>query len=185
MSGTTPTGSAPTARQGISAAVLGALFVVVAALVFYAVYIAFPANSHFGALLIIGVLALFFALGCYLSESFSRDPTAQRSLAWGFLGMGFATLFLSVGLGPSYGVESTLGMLEGLIVLVILLMIVLALLVWRSRTLGAESHREVARQAWDAQPPVSAFSYGAANAPSAPTTSPPPSPPSSPPSGGS
>jgi len=35
--------------------------------------------------------------------------------------MGFATLFLSVGLGNYYGVESFTGMLEGLIVLVILL----------------------------------------------------------------
>jgi hypothetical protein len=185
MSGATPTGAGPAARQGISAAVLGALFVVVAALLFYALYVAFPQNHEFGALLLIGSIALVFALGCYLSESVSRDPAAQRSLAWAFLAMGFATLFLSVGLGPTYGVESTLGMLTGLILLVVLLMITIALIVWRTRAVQTTAHQEVARKAWQAEAPVSAFSYSTANSPSVPTTSPPPSPGSgNPPSGG-
>ncbi len=174
MSSATPTGAGPVARQGISAIVLGVLFLVVAGLLFYAIYLAFPQNHEFGALLLIGSIALAFALGCYLSESVSRDPAAQRSLAWAFLGMGFATLFLSVGLGPTYGVESTLGMLTGLILLVILLMITIALIVWRTRGVTTTARQEVARKAWQAEAPKSAFSYTTANSPSVPTTSPPP-----------
>ncbi|MGA8275895.1 MAG: hypothetical protein WB789_07760 [Thermoplasmata archaeon] len=185
MSAATPTGAGPPARQGISAAVLGALFVVVAALLFYAIYLAFPQNHEFGALLLIGSISLVFALGCYLTESVSRDPAAQRSLAWAFLAMGFATLFLSVGLGPTYGVESTLGMLTGLIVLIILLMITIVLIVWRTRSVQTTAHREVARKTWQTETPVSAFSYTTANSPSVPTTSPAPPPGNqSPPSGG-
>ena len=128
-----PTTPPPASRQGISAAVLTALFVIVAGLLFYAIYLAFPQNHEFTALLIIGSLALVFALGCYLAESISRDPMAQRSLAWAFLAMGFATLFLTVGLGPTYNVETTLGMLTGLIILIVLLMVTIALIAWRIR----------------------------------------------------
>src|SRR5271170_4041042 len=121
MNSAAPTGASPPARQGWSAVLLSALFVIVAALLFTLLYLALPQNHEFGALLLIGVIALFFALGCYLAESASRDPAAQRSLAWAFLAMGFATLFLSVGLGPTYNVESVQNMLIGLILLVILL----------------------------------------------------------------
>jgi len=165
-------------RQGVSAAALSALFVLVAILLFTLVYLSFPANQHWGALLIIGSLALVFGLTCYLSQSFSRDPAAQRSLAWGFGGMGFATLFLSVGLGNYYGVESLTGMLVGLIILVILLAITVALGTWRARTVGAMAHRETARATWRKETPVSAFSYNTANSPSVPATAPPPSSPS-------
>ncbi|MGP8073230.1 MAG: hypothetical protein ACLPZM_08940 [Thermoplasmata archaeon] len=176
-------GTVPVPRQGWSAAFLSVLFLIVAALVFILVYVTYPANQHFGALLIIGSLALVFGLASYLAESASRDPSAQRSLAWGFGGMGFATLFLSVGLGNYYGVESFTGMLEGLIVLVILLAITAGAILWRTRTVSAIAHRETARAAWRQEAPVSAFSYTAANSPSVPSTAPPPSTPtgSSPP----
>jgi peptidoglycan/LPS O-acetylase OafA/YrhL len=180
-----PPSAPPPSRQGISAAVLTALFVIVAGLLFYAIYLAFPQNHEFTALLIIGSLALVFALGCYLAESISRDPMAQRSLAWAFLAMGFATLFLTVGLGPTYNVETTLGMLTGLIILIVLLMVTIALIAWRIRRVDQTAHREVARQTWRTEAPVSALSYSTANAPSVPTTA--PSPPAGnvpPPSGG-
>jgi hypothetical protein len=175
MNAATPTGAAPPARQGISAAVLGVLFLVVAALLFYVIYLALPPDHEFGALLLIGSIALLFALGCYLSESISRDPAAQRSLAWAFLAMGFATLFLSVGLGPTYGAESTFGMLIGLILLIVLLMVTVGLIVWRTRGVQSTARREVARKVWQSEAPVSAFSYSTANSPSVPTSSPPPS----------
>jgi hypothetical protein len=174
MNAATPTGSGPTARQGIGAGVLTALFLAGAALLFFVIYLAFPQNHEFGALLLIGSLALVFAVVCYLSESFSRDPAAQRSLAWAFLAMGFATLFLSVGLGPTYGVESVFGMLVGLLVLIVLLAIAVGLIIWRTRAVAATAHQEVARKAWRSEAPVSAFSYSTANSPSVPATSPPP-----------
>ncbi|MGA8665228.1 MAG: hypothetical protein WB809_09270 [Thermoplasmata archaeon] len=180
---TTPAsaGGPPAPRQGWSAVLLSALFVIVAALVFLLVYVSFPAQQHFGALLIIGSLALVFGLASYLAESASRDPAAQRSLAWAFGGMGFATLFLSVGLGNYYGVESFTGMLEGLIVLVILVAITAGGIMWRTRSVSAVQHRENARATWRQETPASAFSYSAANSPSVPATAPPPStPPRSP-----
>ncbi len=176
MNAVTPTGAAPPVRQGISAAVLTVLFLVVAGLLFYGIYLALPANHEFGALLWIGALSLVFALACYLLESASRDPTAQRSLAWAFLAMGFATLFLSVGLGPYYGVETSGGQLVGLIVLAILLGVTIALISWRLRSVQQTEHQEVARQAWRQETPVSALSYATANSPGNPTAMPPPSP---------
>jgi hypothetical protein len=159
----------------MSALLLTVIFLVIAALVFYGVYIGLPANSHFGALLLIGVLALIIALLCYVAESFSRDPSAQRSLAWAFGAMGFATLFLTVGLGPTYNVESMTGQLVGLIVLAILLGITIALVGWRMRAVEQTVHQEAARASWRKETPASAFSYTTANAPAMPTTAPPPS----------
>jgi hypothetical protein len=168
-------GAPPGARQGWSAVVLSLLLVIAAALVFTLVYLAYPANQHFGALLLIGSLALVFAVVCYLAESISRDPAAQRSLSWAFAGMGFATLFLTVGLGNYYGVESFTGMLTGLLILVVLVAITAALVLWRSRSVGSVARREVARTTWRQEAPVSAFSYSSANSPTVPATAPPPS----------
>jgi len=154
--------------------VLTALFVVVAALVFSALYLTLPSNQHFYALIAIGILALVFALGSYLAESFSRDPTAQRSLAWGFFGMGFAVLFLTVGLGPTYNVLNTVDQLWGLAVLVVVLMVAIALIAWRGRAVRATANQQVSRAAWRNETHPSAFSYATATAPSVPTTAPPP-----------
>jgi hypothetical protein len=174
MSAATPTGSSPPARQGWNAGLLSGLFLLVAALLFYGIYLAVPQNHEFTALIYIGVLALLFAIACYLLESASRDPSAQRSLAWAFLAMGFATLFLTVGLGPTYNVESFGDFLLGLILLVILLAVTIALIAWRLRAVQQTAHQEVARAAWRHEAPVSAFSYSTANAPSVPTSAPPP-----------
>jgi hypothetical protein len=176
MSGTPP-GAPPSApRQGISALLLTVLFLAAAALLFYAIYLVFPAQQHFGALLLIGSLALVFAVACYLVESLSRDPAAQRSLAWAFMAMGFATLFLSVGLGNYYGLESVTSMLTGLIVLILLLIIAVAGIAWRMRAVAADRPREAARTAWRSEAPVSALSYSTANSPNVPATPPPATP---------
>jgi len=170
--------ASPASRTRWSGVLLTILFLIVAALVFLLVYLAFPANDHYAALLIIGILALIFALGSYLAESLSRDPSAQRSLAWGFFGMGFAVLLLSTGLGPLYGVTSTVQALEGLIVVIVVLIVAVALIAWRIRAVQATANQQVPREAWRKEPAPSAFSYAAANSPTVPVTAPPPSAPS-------
>jgi MFS family permease len=151
-----------------------ALFLVVAVLVFAGIYLSVTADHGFWALIAIGVLSLIFSGGAYLMESVSRQPTAQRSLAWGFFGMGFAVLLLTIGLGPTYGVLSTMGMIWGLVVVLVVLIIVVALIAWRVRAVRATQNLEVSRTAWRREPPTSAFSYAAANSPSVPATAPPP-----------
>jgi MFS family permease len=170
-----------------SGALLTALFLIFAVVVFLLVYYAFPADQHYTALLLIGVISLLFALGCYLAESISRDPSYQRSLAWGFFGMGFAVLFLTVGLGPYYiSSITTVDQLTGLAILIAVLIITVALIAWRVRAVRAAENREVPRAAWRAENAPSAFSYATANSPSVPQTSQiptnaPASPPSTPP----
>jgi hypothetical protein len=161
------------------------LFLFVAALIFYGIYVAIPLDHEFTALVLIGSISLIFALSCYILESASSDPAAQRSLAWAFLAMGFSTLFLAVGLGPYYQVESTGSEILGLIVLSILLGATIALISWRLREVDMTVHQEAARQAWRRESPPSAFGYATANAPSVPTSAPPPSSPGpTPPPGG-
>jgi MFS family permease len=178
---TSPSPALQPVRDKWSGAVLTALFLVIAILVFAALYVTFPGSQHFYALLAIGIVALGFALGSYLAESLSRDPTAQRSLAWGFFGMGFAVLFLTIGLGPSYNVLSAVWQLWGLVILVVVLFVTVALIAWRGRAVRATANQEVPRAAWRNENPPSAFSYSTANSPSVPTTVP-PAPPAAPPS---
>ncbi len=158
-----------------------ALFLVVAALAFAAIYLTITADRGFWALITIGIVALVFSLGAYLMESVSRQPTAQRSLAWGFFGMGFAVLILTVALGPSYGVLSTVWMLWGLVIVLAVLIVAVALIAWRVRSVRATENLQVARTAWRTEPTASAFSYAAANSPSVPATAPPPPASNSPP----
>jgi len=166
----------PTKWSGV---LLTGLFLVLAAVIFLLVYYAFTADEHYTALLLIGVISLIFALGCYLAESFSRDPTYQRSLAWGFFGMGFAVLFLTVGLGPYYLSSITVvDQLEGLVILLVVLIVTVALIGWRVRAVRATQNQQVSRAEWRQEPTRSAFSYAAANSPGVPTVAPPPSTPS-------
>lgn len=169
----------PASRARWNGWLLTGLFLIVAALVFLLCYLSFPANSHYLGLILIGVFALLFALGCYLAESFSRQPTAQRSLAWGFFGMGFAVLLLSIGLGPTYGAISTIASIEGLIVVIVVLIVAVALIGWRLRAVQATENQQIPREAWRKEPAPSAFSYAAANSPSVPSTAPASAPPSS------
>lgn len=180
---TGPSSTMQPVRTRWSGALLTALFLVLAVVVFLLIYTAFPANQHYTALLLIGVVSLIFALGSYLIESASRNPSYQRSLAWGFFGMGFAVLFLTVGLGPYYSITSTIAALEGLVILLVVLIVTVALIAWRVRAVRATENLQVPRAAWRSETAPSAFSYATANAPSVPTTAPPPAPPpGSPPS---
>ena len=186
MQGTSP--PLKPVRERWSGWLLTALFLVLAAIVFVALYVTLPGNQHFYALISIGIVALVFSVGSYLGESLSRDPTAQRSLAWGFFGMGFAVLLLTIGLGPTYGVLSTVVQLWGLALVVAVLIVAIALIAWRGRAVRATENQQVARAAWRNEPAPSAFSYSVANAPSVPVTpgappspgAPPPPPPRSP-----
>jgi hypothetical protein len=170
-------------RDKWSGLLLTALFLVAAALLFALIYVGMPAHQHYEGLLLIGVLSLFLSLGSYLAESFSREPTAQRSLAWGFFGLGFAVLFLTIGLGPYYGLLSTVYQLFGLLLTVIVLIVAVALIGWRGRAVRATQNRQVPRQAWRNEPAPSAFSYAAASSPSVPEAAPAPPGESRPPPG--
>ncbi len=169
---TTPTPTAPPSRTRWSGVVLTALFLVIAAILFYLVYIALPQSQHFYGLVWIGILALIFAVASYLAESLSRDPAAQRSLAWGFFGMGFAVLFLTLGLAPSYGISLGIWQPIGLLFTAIALAVSIALIAWRLRAVQSTASREGVREQWRARPAPSAFSYAAANSPSVPATAP-------------
>jgi hypothetical protein len=178
--------SAPGGRAtpaGWGAPILAVLFLVIAALVFAAIYYTLPQSNHYFALLTIGVLALFFSLGSYLAESASRQPTIQRSLAWGFFGMGFAVLIVSIALGPTYGVLSSVTALVGLAVTIAVLAIAVGLMMWRVRAVARTAAREAPRQSWRQEPTPSALSYSAATSPSVPAVTPPPPSQSPPPKG--
>ncbi|HLM71025.1 MAG TPA: hypothetical protein VK423_06565 [Thermoplasmata archaeon] len=170
-------------QSKVGGMLLTALFLAIAVMVFVGLYLAFPQDQHYNALVLIGVISLILAVVSYLAESFSREPTAQRSLAWGFFGMGFSVLFLTVGLGPYYVSSITAAdQLFGLIILAVLLAVSVALIVWRVRAVRATRNQMVSRGSWQREPAPSAFSYGAANSPSVPIVAPPPaSPPSNPP----
>ena len=163
-------------RDRWSGLVLTVLFLVVAAVLFAAIYLSLPGQQHYWALILIGILSLVFAIGSYLLESLSREPTAQRSLAWGFFGMGFAVLFLTVGLAPTYGLLTAVLALYSLLILLVVLVVAVALIVWRGRAVRATENQQVSRAAWRNEPAPSAFSYATANAPSVPSTAPPPTP---------
>jgi len=166
----------PPARPvaGWGAWVLAALFLIVAALIFAALYFAYPVSNHWWALIGIGIIALFFSLGSYLAEAASREPTIQRALAWGFFGMGFAVLIITIAIGPMYGVLTTVGMLVGLAVTVAAVFIAVGLMMWRVRGVARTAAREAPREAWRQEPTPSALSYSTATSPSVPAVTPPP-----------
>jgi hypothetical protein len=172
MATTMPGGRATPAGWG--APILAALFLIVAALVFAGVYYALPQSNHYFALLTIGILALIFSLGSYLAEAASRQPTIQRSLAWGFFGMGFAVLIVSIALGPTYNVLTIVTALVGLAVTVAALAIAVGLMMWRVRAVARTAAREAPRQSWRQEPSPSALSYSTATGPSVAAVTPPP-----------
>ena len=169
-----PTSPSSVPRTGWSAPLLTVLFLVIAALLFYVVYALFPGSSHFYGLIWIGILALILAVASYLAESASRDRTYQRSLAWGFFGLGFADLYLTLALAPSYGVSLGTWQYVGLLLTTVALAVGVGLIAYRQRTVQAEAPREEQRAEWRARPAPSAFSYAAANSPAVPSTAPPP-----------
>jgi len=159
---------------GWGAWVLAALFLVIAALLFAAIFYTLPSSNHFYALLAIGIVALFFSLGSYLAEAASREPTIQRALAWGFFGMGFAILIVTIALGPTYGTITTVGSLVGLVVTLAALFIAVGLMMWRVRAVARTAAREAPREAWRQEPTPSALSYSTATSASVPVVTPPP-----------
>jgi len=172
MTVTPPPARAPSTGWG--AWILATIFLVIAALVFAALYYSFPSSNHWYALIGIGIVALVFSLGSYLAEAASREPTIQRSLAWGFFGMGFAVLLITIGLGPMYIGLGTVLTLVGLIVTLAALFITVGLIMWRVRAVQRTASREAPREAWRQEPTPSALSYTTANSPSVPAVTPPP-----------
>lgn len=172
------------AAASISAVVLGALLVIIAVLVFLGIYLAVPGNGHFYALIWIGILALIFAFASYIGSSLTRDPSAARLATFGFLGMGFAVLILTITVGPDNPLNQT-AQVGSLIVVLLLLVGVVIMARWRAGELGRESRRSEQRTEWAQTPPKSAFEYAAAQTATPPPAAPPPSGgPPSPPSGG-
>ncbi len=167
-------GSPPAKVAGWGAWVLAAIFLVIAALIFAALYYDLTAANHWWALLGIGLVALVFAGGSYLAEASSRDPTIQRSLAWGFFGMGFAILLLTLAVGHMYGVISIVVALLGLVLVLIALFASVGLMMWRVRAVARTASREAPREAWRKEPTPSALTYAAANSPSVPAVTAPP-----------
>jgi MFS family permease len=180
---TTPATPAPTGSK-VAAWIVAAILLVVGILLFYGIYLV--VTSHFYALLTIGILAVVFALVAYLLESISRQPSVQRAAAWGFYGMGFAILLLTIGLNP--GTTLSAGwQITGLILVLVLLAASIAGVGWRFRSGASEQSRQAEHSNWQARPPPSAFSYTAGGPTNAPVPAPPPSggsPPSRPPSEG-
>src|SRR4029077_9319319 len=123
-------------------AILAGVFLVIAGLVFAAIYLLVP--SHAFALFGIGILALLLGVVCYLAQAVSRDPVVQRSLGWGFGAMGYAALFLTVlSSSPSLGAA-----LLGLALLLMLLPGTLAFAFWRAPSPAATERRSARRNDW-------------------------------------
>jgi hypothetical protein len=158
--------------MAVGAAAIGGILVVVAAALFFGIYLAVPELNHFYALLAIGVIALLFAAFAYLAQAFTRDPVVQRAATLGFLGMGFVVLFLDVAFGGEGDTPSFLGRLAGLIVLALLLVVALGGILWRVKGRMTDAVREERRDSWAQRPVASAFDYPAAQAVAPPPTAP-------------
>jgi hypothetical protein len=178
-------GGAPPKGGSVSAWVLAGLFVLVAALIFFGVYLVLPGQHHFWALITIGIVSLVFALFSYVARALSRQGSIQQGFAWGFAAFGLAVMFLSVigfpYLYPNSSPLSQLGEVVALILLILVVIIVVVATRWRGQGEQSVARREGARAAWRGQSPPSAFSYATAQVPG---EAPPSESPSHPPSGG-
>jgi phosphatidylglycerophosphate synthase len=178
-------GSAPPKGGSVSAWVLAGLFLLVAALIFFGIYLVVPGQHHFWALITIGIVSLVFGLFSYVARALSRQGSIQQGFAWGFVAFGLAVMFLSVVafpvLYPNSSPLSQLGEVVALILLIVVVIVVVVATRWRSRGEQSVEHREEARAAWRGQSPPSAFSYATAQVPgeAAPTETP-----GTPPTGG-
>ena len=152
----------------LAGAVIGALFLAVAVLLFSGLFLVIGGPFHFLALMTIGILSLVFGGASYFAQALSREPTLQRMAAWGFTAFGFAILFLTVGVVPflyAPDLLSQTAQIALLIVLILLLIAVVAVAAWRSRGHAEDAHRAAARREWASHPAPSAFSYPAAQIP--------------------
>jgi hypothetical protein len=162
--------ASPAPARRISGTVFTAIMLIVAAVLFYLVYLLEAPTSPFWALLAIGALALVFALVAYLLEAAIAQPMLGRFISWAFLGMGFTVLFVTITLYPDATVSTTQRVYLVLGALALLAIAVLGFY-WRSGVLPAEAARTVERQSWQARPTVSAFDHSTANAPAVPPPS--------------
>ncbi|MCI4345505.1 MAG: hypothetical protein L3K07_01935 [Thermoplasmata archaeon] len=176
------TASPPNTLGGrLSGAVALVIIVVLAAIVFLAVWLAFPNDGHFVGLLAIGVLALVLALLTYFLQAAASDPNPVRAAGWGLFGMGGAILLLTILLDAPASV-STGSKLAGVFVVLVALAIGFLGAAWRGRTRATETNRQQSQASWRQKPVTSAFSYSSANPPA---VAPPPPPPGTPPPGAS
>jgi len=148
----------------ISGVLLAAALGGVAALVLLLVYL-LNAGNPTNALLADGVIALVFALVAYFARAITREPRAAQGASWGFAGLGFGLLFLTLLLSPSV---STLGRIVGLVLVLLALAVVLAGFGWRARGDALDRTRSVERASWDSRPPANALDYATATVPPAP-----------------
>ncbi|HEY6237882.1 MAG TPA: hypothetical protein VIZ68_01690 [Thermoplasmata archaeon] len=162
-----------TPRTGaVAGLILVGLFLVIAGLIFFGVYLAVTGPDHFLALLTIGFLSLVFGTLAYFAQALSRQPTAQRALAFGFGAFGFGVLFLTTLALPWLYPDDALISLGAEVVLLIFLMILLIGpvigMALGARNREVDQHRAEARSEWASHPPPSAFSYASGPAPTAP-----------------
>jgi hypothetical protein len=168
-------GNAAPRSGSVSAGVLAGLFALVAALIFFGIYLVLPAQHHFWALIAIGIVSLFFGLFSYAARSLSRQASIQQGFAWGFAAFGLAVMFLSVLAFPMlYPNDSPLSQIGEVVALILLVLVLVVLVVgsrWRAGGEQSDARRDEARAAWQSRPPPSAFSYATAQNPaSAPPT---------------
>jgi hypothetical protein len=175
MSGTSGT---PRAGRIPTIVAMGSIFGI-AVITFVIAWLASPGQNHYGALILIGILALIYSLLTYLVRAFTIDPTPLQGAGWGFYGLGAAVLILAVVFDAPPG-SSIIGQLLGVIVVLIVLFVGFLGAAWRSRTNASDRNRAQGREAWRQQPVSSAFSYGTANPPAVGTPPAAGSPPSGP-----
>ncbi|MCI4363526.1 MAG: hypothetical protein L3K13_04390 [Thermoplasmata archaeon] len=164
----------------LSGAVALGIIVVLAAIVFFALWLAFPNDGHFAGLLAIGALALVFAFLTYFLQAFTSDPNPVRAAGWGLFGMGGAVLLLTLLLDAPASV-STGAKLAGVAIVLVVLLFGFLGAAWRGRTRATETNRQRAQASWRQKPVSSAFSYSSAQPPAVA----PPPPPGTPPPGAS
>lgn len=142
---------------------MGAVFGV-AILTFVVAWLALPGQNHYAALLLIGALALVYAIVSYFARALTSDPTPLRAASWGFYGLGAAVLLLAITADAPPG-TSIVVQLVGVIVVLIVLFVGFAGAAWRGRATASDRDRAQKQEAWRQQPAASAFSYSTATPP--------------------
>lgn len=167
--------SGPSMPRGspVTGALIAVILVAVSALLFAAIYLA--VGSHFYAFLGIGLLALVFAFGAYLSQSFGLPSSISGLTAYAYLGFGFALLLGDLLLLPPAGFAGP-SQFVAIALLLLLLVGAVGFIAWRRRSVATTAVRATERQAWAARPAPSALDYSTAQAPPPRSATPPPSP---------
>ncbi|MCI4349606.1 MAG: hypothetical protein L3J93_05260 [Thermoplasmata archaeon] len=162
----------------VSGALLVVVLAVIVAILMSLVYVLNPSDQHVPALLEMGILSLVFALLAYFGRAFTHQPRFPQAISWGFTGLGFGLLLLTLGLAPSGTIEG-LQRVGGFLVVLIALAVVLLFAVWGARGAASEASRGAERARWASQPAPNALNYAAAAPPATTATQP-----TAPPTGG-